>query len=117
MARDQTRPRKTLRIIAWVVLGYFWAVQVLLGPFEQTRNTWIISLSAAVFGLLVALWVRDLWLGVLAVAAPLAEYVLLFATGVATVILQWLQAGVNLVAAQIGGEMVFPDPLSFSIPF
>lgn len=113
MARDQTRPRRILRLSAWVVFGYFWAVQLLLGPFEQTRNTWIISITIAVFGVLVALCVRDLWLGVLAVAAPLAEYVMLFASAVVNIVLQWLKAGVNLIAVQMGGDMVFPGPLSY----
>lgn len=112
MARVHTRPRRVFQVIAWVVVAYFWAVQLLLGPFEATRETWIVSISVAVLGVLVALLIRDLWLGVLAVAAPLAEYVMIFASTLVNIVLQWLKAGVNLIAVAINGDLVFPEAIS-----
>lgn len=113
MARTHTRPRRIFQVIAWVVIGYFWAVQLLLGPFEATRETWIVSICVAVLGVLIALWIRDLWLGVLAVAAPVAEYVMIFASTLINIVLQWLKAGVNLIAVAINGDLVFPEPMNY----
>lgn len=111
MARVHTRGRKVFQVVAWVVVGYIWAVQLLLGPFAASRETWIVGLCVAVLGAAVALWIRDPWLGVLAVAAPFAEFVMGVAAAVVNIVLQWLIAGVNLIAVAINGDQPIPQQL------